>query len=100
MVALDIFTGKKLEELCPSTHNMMVPVVKRQDYQLVDITSDGFVSLMGDNGDMRDDLKLPADEELAAEIKTRFEAGEETLNLTILSACGQEAVIAVKANTK
>ena len=35
MIAIDIFTGKKLEELCPSTHNMDVPVVKRNEYQLV-----------------------------------------------------------------
>ena len=32
MVAIDIFTEKKLEELCPSTHNMNVPVVKREDW--------------------------------------------------------------------
>jgi translation initiation factor 5A len=37
LVAIDIFTGKKLEELCPSTHNMDVPNVTRKEYQLVSL---------------------------------------------------------------
>ncbi len=34
LVALDIFNGKKLEDICPSTHNMNVPHVVRKDLQV------------------------------------------------------------------
>lgn len=45
--------------------------------QLVDI-SEGFLSLMLDNGDVREDLRVP-DSDLGKEIESKFAAGEEML---------------------
>jgi len=99
MVGIDLFTGKKYEDICPSTHNMDVPNVKRVDYQLCDISEDGFLSLLLENGDIRDDIKAPEEGSLANEIKERFEKGDDML-LTVLGAMGEEQVIAVKSSTK
>jgi len=96
---IDLFAGKKYENICPSTHNMDVPNVKRVDYQLCNISEDGFLSLLLENGDMREDIKVPEDPSLANEIRSRFDNGDDML-LTVLAAMGDEAVIAIKSNTK
>jgi len=97
LVALDIFTGKKLEDICPSTHNMDVPNVVRKDLQLIDIDGD-FLSLMDDAGETRDDIKVP-EGELGDEIKERF-GNDEGLLVSILAAMDEECAVAVKNQAK
>ena len=44
--AIDIFTGKKMEDIVPTSHSTSVPNVKRVEYTLLDISDDGFLSLL------------------------------------------------------
>ncbi|GLT43701.1 hypothetical protein SLE2022_186660 [Rubroshorea leprosula] len=94
-VGIDIFSGKKLEDIVPSSHNCDVPHVNRTDYQLIDISEDGFVSLLTENGNTKDDLRLPTDENLLGQIKDGFAEGKD-LVVTVMSAMGEEQICALK----
>jgi len=95
LVGIDIFTGKKLEELCPSTHNMDVPNVSRKEYQMLDISDDGFLSLMKEDGDLKDDVKVP-DGEVGEKIKKLFTVQEKEINVIVLTSMGEQVAIDVK----
>ncbi|ORX89544.1 eukaryotic translation initiation factor 5A-2 [Basidiobolus meristosporus CBS 931.73] len=97
LVAIDIFTGKKLEDVSPSTHNMDVPNVSRNEYSLIDIDG-GFLSLMLNDGSMKDDVKQP-EGELGDKLEEDFNEGKELL-VTVISAMGEEAVISYKEAPK
>ncbi|XP_067947733.1 eukaryotic translation initiation factor 5A-1-like [Watersipora subatra] len=96
LVGIDIFTGKKYEDICPSTHNMDVPNVKRTEMTLVDITPDGYVTLMDESGETREDLKLPEGND---DIRIKFESlsEDQSLMVTVLKAMDQEMLTSAKA---
>ncbi|KAG5593698.1 hypothetical protein H5410_034930 [Solanum commersonii] len=94
-VAIDIFNGKKLEDIVPSSHNCDVPHVNRTDYQLIDISEDGFVSLLTESGNTKDDLRLPTDESLLKQVKDGFQEGKD-LVVSVMSAMGEEQINAIK----
>ncbi|KAI8147666.1 eukaryotic translation initiation factor 5A-2 [Fennellomyces sp. T-0311] len=97
LVAIDIFTGKKLEDLSPSTHNMDVPNVVRREYSLINI-DDGFLSLLLDDGSTKDDVKLP-EGEIGAQMEADFDEGKELL-VTVVAAMGEEHALSFKEAPK
>lgn len=101
LVGLDIFSGKKCEDICPSTHNMQVPNVSRKEMEVIDLSEDGFFSLMSEDGDMRDDLKLtenctPNTPEAVRELITAAEGAGERVLATVWKAMGEEVVKELK----
>lgn len=97
LVGIDIFTGKKYEDICPSTHNMDVPNVSRREYSVTNISDDGYVTLMNDVGEEREDLKLP-EGDLGADLQKRFN-DEESLLATVLKAMDEECIASIKTST-
>ena len=95
LVGIDIFDGKKYEGMSPFPHNMEVPNVKRIEYSCIDVTEEGYLSLMDENGEVRDDLHCNGNPELLEEIQKKFDNGDE-FNITVLSAMGKEVPMAVK----
>jgi len=97
LTAIDIFTGKKLEDLSPSTHNMDVPHVGRAEYSLLYI-DDGFLYLMTSDGTEKNDVKVP-EGELGTQIQKMLDDDKEAV-VTIISAMGEEACVSFKEAPK
>merc|ERR1712127_844913 len=108
IVAIDIFTGKKYEDLCPCSHNISVPFVKREEFTMLTADADtGAVSLLTETGETKDDLNLPTfvsigeptddDKKLTEEILKWLDEGKD-FQVIVLAACGQEKIIQTKAS--
>ncbi|THF96233.1 hypothetical protein TEA_010168 [Camellia sinensis var. sinensis] len=82
-------------QLIDISEDGFVPHVTRTDYQLIDISEDGFVSLLIENGNTKDDLKLPTDESLLSQIKDGFAEGKDLIVL-VMCVMGEEQINALK----
>jgi translation initiation factor 5A len=100
-VATDIFNGKKLEDMQPSTAGVMVPIVTKNDWEITDIDEDGTLVLMDESGNQKVDLNLPTfPEGFGEEIRTAWAGGDNIIIVTVQAAVGEEAIIAWKKDEK
>jgi translation initiation factor 5A len=105
-VAIDIFSGKKMEDLVPSSHTTAGPFVKKEEFQCIDVDEDGFLTVITGDGDTRSDLKLPSEmqpeppgaTELSNKIKEQLKA-EKDFYVIVQSACGKEQIMDIKMMT-
>ena len=108
LVGSHCFTGKKYDDtlnLTAGFHGIDVPVTKKAWYGLMDVDLDtGFLSLMTDAGESKEDAALGRAEDgkefddIGKEIVRRFEA-EEALKVAVLSIMGKELVVEVSRDT-
>lgn len=97
LVGIDIFTDKKCTGLVGSQDNVTLVDVCKDEMILVDITDDGYLSLL-DGSEMRADLKLPSGE-LGDKIRHAFEQDDNSVTVTVLAAVNKEQVIAFKSSS-
>lgn len=101
ITGLDCFTGKKYNEVCPTSHNMNQPVLFRSEWMLSDIMDDT-LSLMNEAGEMKEDLDLPREStgelsKMSIQIKETFKTcpSSKMTHVVVLAAMGKEQVIDV-----
>merc|ERR1711916_253178 len=96
----DIFTGKKVQDISPTSHNMTAPFVKVFQLTVTDVNEDDYVTLMDDNGEIREDLKLPDSDgphaKVAEEIRKGLENEDKETIAIVTAAMGKEQITSMK----
>ena len=96
---IDIFTANKYECTFGSGDMVDAPLVKRIEYNLINIDEENYVTLLTDSGDIKEDLQLPTEEwlkDITDRIKSIFADGKKECLVSVIAALGTEKIIAVK----
>ncbi|XP_052270707.1 eukaryotic translation initiation factor 5A-1-like isoform X2 [Dreissena polymorpha] len=61
-VGIDVMSGKKYDDIFTSGHMVYVPVISQKEYIAVDINDAGYMTLIDDAGNTRQDLRAQDDD--------------------------------------
>jgi translation initiation factor 5A len=89
---IDIFTGKKYKALQASTHNMWTFESSKSEWSVMSLDGET-LQLINEEGETREDIGLPADEDLTKQIKAAVESGEKEVFVSVLTALKQDQVV-------
>tara|TARA_B100000941_G_C28176892_1_gene385095 strand:+ start:76 stop:381 length:306 start_codon:yes stop_codon:yes gene_type:complete len=92
IVGKNIFDNTRLETILPSSSIVQVPIVRKKNYTLIDISDDLFVSMIDENNNVKEDLKMS--EDMYEKIKDKIYDHE--ILLTSTSAMGREEIMDYK----
>jgi translation elongation factor IF5A len=76
LVAIDIFTGKKMEDHAPPSYKIDVPTITRTEYQFLYIDEDDYLHLLGNNETEKSDVFVP-DNEVGKKIREHEKTGHD-----------------------
>ena len=94
----DILTGKQYECTFHSGDMVDAPIVKRDEYVLLNI-DDNVLELLTKEGEVKSDVNIPEDEhlkEVVAKMKEMFEEGKKETLVTVLTTMGSELMVDVR----
>lgn len=100
IIGRDVLTQKKIECILSSMDKISIPIITNSKYILSDISSDRYLSLLSSSNVIKEDLKLPDDENLSQLIIDLFKnkSYNEEVIITTLTAFNEEVVIFVTKN--
>ena len=99
VTGIDIFSSAKYECTFSTTDSVDAPLVVRKEYVLNFIDDEGYMALMTESGEMKEDLKIPEDEwlkDVADRCREIVAEGKKECLVSVVAAMGQEKLISVK----
>jgi translation initiation factor 5A len=97
LIGIDIFTGRRYEDVRPIGHMIQTPNVRKKDYLVVNIDDEDYITLLNeDTCNVRSDIKLKEDSDITRRLLDKFNEGTGQIKVTVLKALGEEQIIAFK----
>ena len=94
----DIFTGRRYETMLPSSHDIEVPFVEKNEYALINIDGNN-TQILDLHGNMREDVEL-ANDDISNKIRSEFDScsNDEEIIVSVISSSGHSKFIDYKKN--